>query len=117
MNGLHRDRGAHDVHSPAGSILIEWSLDQSSLLWLIGKWFVFWAVGVRLLLAGVRQYFQPAFTAKDILGIESPDVFVLVRELEAPISRLALLAWRRSSCQRSFCRRRSAPAFFIWSPE
>jgi hypothetical protein len=66
---------------PAGSILIEWSLDQSSLLWLIGKWFVFWAVGVRLLLAGVRQYFQPAFTAKDILGIESPDVFVLVREL------------------------------------
>ena len=66
---------------PAGSILIEWSLDQASLLWLIGKWFVFWAVGVRLLLAGVRQYFQPAFTSRDILGIESPDVLVLVREL------------------------------------
>ncbi len=66
---------------PAGSILVEWSLDQSSLLWLIGKWFVFWAVGVRLLLAGARQYFQPAFTARDILGIDSPGVFVLVREL------------------------------------
>jgi hypothetical protein len=66
---------------PAGSILIEWSFGQPSLLWLIGKWFVFWAVGVRLLLAGVRQYLQPAFTSRDILGIESPDVFVLVREL------------------------------------
>ena len=66
---------------PAGSILVEWSLDQSSLLWLIGKWFVFWAVGVRLLLAGARQYFQPAFTARDILGIDSSGVFVLVREL------------------------------------
>jgi len=66
---------------PAASILVEWSLHSSSLLWLIGKWFVFWAVGVRLLLAGVRQYFQPAFTSRDILGIESPDVLVLVREL------------------------------------
>ncbi|GAB1716846.1 MAG: hypothetical protein NTAFB05_18880 [Nitrobacter sp.] len=66
---------------PGGSILIEWSHHQESLLWLIGKWFVFWAVGIRLLLAGVRQYLRPAFTSRTILGIESPDAFVLVREL------------------------------------
>ena len=66
---------------PVGSILMEWSAHAASLLWLTGKWFVFWAVGVRLLLAGVRQYLQPGFTSRDILGIESPEVSVLVREL------------------------------------
>jgi len=33
---------------------------------LTGKWFVFWSAGVRLALAGVRQFFQPRFTAKEI---------------------------------------------------
>ena len=44
---------------PVGSILIEWSAHASSLLWLIGKWFVFWAVGVRLLLAACGNTFNP----------------------------------------------------------
>jgi hypothetical protein len=66
---------------PIGSICIEWGAGHAQLLWLIGKWFVFWGVGVRLLIAGFRQYFQPAFTSRHILGIETPDVFVLVREL------------------------------------
>ena len=66
---------------PIGSIWISASSGQSDGLWLVGKWFVFWGVGVRLLLAGLRQYLQPAFTSRDIMGIESPEVFVLVREL------------------------------------
>jgi len=45
------------------------------------KWFVFWAVGVRLLLAGVRQIFQPRYTAEAILGIKGEDAKRLVREL------------------------------------
>jgi hypothetical protein len=66
---------------PLGSIAVEAGLGQTDWLWLIGKWFVFWGVGVRLLLAGLRQYFQPAFTSRDIMRIETPDAFVLVREL------------------------------------
>jgi hypothetical protein len=33
------------------------------------RWFVFWAVGVRLLVAGLRQITQPRFTAEEILGV------------------------------------------------
>jgi hypothetical protein len=66
---------------PVGSVVIDANATHGPWLWLIGKWFVFWAVGARLLLAGLRQYFQPSFTSRDIMGIESPEVFVLVREL------------------------------------
>jgi hypothetical protein len=66
---------------PSACVAVELLSGHGSVIWLIGKWFVFWAVGARLLLAGLRQYFQPGFTSRDILGIESPDAFVLVREL------------------------------------
>ncbi|PSJ60314.1 DUF6790 family protein [Pseudaminobacter soli (ex Li et al. 2025)] len=68
---------------PAGSILTEYfhSEETASLLPLVGKWFVFWMVGIRLLLAGLRQFFQPSFTARRIFGIESGDVLPFVREL------------------------------------
>ena len=67
---------------PLGAIVAEGlSRPGPDWLWLAGKWFVFWAVGVRLSMAGLRQYLQPAFTSREILGIESPDAFVLVREL------------------------------------
>lgn len=48
---------------------------------LIGKWFVFWAVGVRLFLAGVRQVLQPSFTAVEIFEIHEPKALAIVREL------------------------------------
>jgi hypothetical protein len=48
---------------------------------LIGKWFVFWAVGIRLFLAGVRQVLQPSFTATEIFEIHEPKALALVREL------------------------------------
>jgi hypothetical protein len=66
---------------PVGAVVIDAVITHAPLLSLIGKWFVFWAVGARLLVAGVRQYFQPAFTSRDILGVDSPEAYVLVREL------------------------------------
>ena len=51
------------------------------LITLIGKWFVFWAVGIRLLLAGVRQAAKPAFTLEEIFHIDNKESQVIVREL------------------------------------
>jgi hypothetical protein len=48
---------------------------------LIGGWFVFWAVGIRLFVAGLRQVFQPSFTAVEIFEIHEPKAFAIVREL------------------------------------
>jgi hypothetical protein len=48
---------------------------------LVAKWFVFWMVGVRLLLAGLRQIVQPRYTAEQILGVKDPDATLIVREL------------------------------------
>ena len=66
---------------PVGSILWGYAAGQADLLGLAGKWFVFWGVGVRLLLAGLRQYLQPGFTSRDIMGIDSAEAYLLVGEL------------------------------------
>ena len=67
---------------PAGSAAAEYLMTGGSAGWLalIGKWFVFWAVGIRLLLAGARQLFRPALTAA-LLKITDPRANKLVREL------------------------------------
>lgn len=54
---------------------------EASLLFLVGKWWVFWAVGIRLFLAGVRQVAQPRFTAEGIFGVHDPASFPIVREV------------------------------------
>lgn len=51
------------------------------LIVIIGKWFVFWAVGVRLFTAGVRQIAKPNLTTEGILGIKDKASWVLAREL------------------------------------
>jgi len=48
---------------------------------LAGKWFIFWASGVRLLVAGLKQVTNPAFTAKTIFNLQSADSHVIIREL------------------------------------
>ena len=53
----------------------------AAIIPLIATWYVFWAVGVRLTLAGLRQIFQPRYTAETILGIKSADALFVVREL------------------------------------
>lgn len=58
---------------------------------VVAKWFVFWAVGWRLFLAGVRQTLQPSFTAREILGLKGEESFVVVRELGFANISLGLL--------------------------
>jgi hypothetical protein len=67
---------------PVASILIETLTGHHGVLAAsVGKWFVFWAVGIRLLLAGLRQIVQPRYTAETILGIKGTDATLVVREL------------------------------------
>ncbi|HWA88429.1 MAG TPA: DUF6790 family protein [Rhizomicrobium sp.] len=68
---------------PLGSVYAEQALFKDGLpvMLLVGKWFAFWAGGVRLLLAGIRQQREPRFTAQALFGIESDDALPFVREL------------------------------------
>jgi len=68
---------------PIGSILVDLFALRSSagVMPLIGKWFVFWAMGVRLFTAGLRQSIRPRFTAETILGIKGTGQFIVVQEL------------------------------------
>lgn len=67
---------------PIASIAIEYSArPDTNLILLLGKWFVFWGVGVRLFLAGLSQAARPSFTASGILGINDPTAEKVVAEL------------------------------------
>jgi hypothetical protein len=68
---------------PAGSIYLDQSVFHSAvpIMLLVGKWFVFWAGGVRLFVAGLRQIIQPRFTSEHIFGIAGDDPLPFVREL------------------------------------
>src|SRR5580658_8910373 len=67
---------------PVASVLVEHGLTpDESVVFLVGRWFVFWGVGVRLTLAGLRQFFQPTFTAREIFHLEGDEALLLVREL------------------------------------
>jgi hypothetical protein len=69
--------------APVASIAIDAKTGGGAPDWwtLGGKWFVFWASGVRLFLAGIRQTVQPGFTAQTIFGIEGSESHAVVREL------------------------------------
>lgn len=67
---------------PIASILVELIAHTSTdLVLLFGKWFVFWAGGVRLFLAGIRQVMQPSFTAATIFEITDKSAEKIVTEL------------------------------------
>ena len=66
---------------PLASILIERFGSGGELWLLIGKWFVFWGVGVRLFIAGVRQVLRPDLTATGIFGVTDRAAFPLAQEL------------------------------------
>ena len=78
---------------PVVSVVTEASLshDAVSVLALIGRWFVFWSVGVRLFIAGVRQVIQPQFTAKEIFGIHDSNSFAIIREVGCANLSMGLL--------------------------
>ncbi|WP_108517830.1 DUF6790 family protein [Bradyrhizobium algeriense] len=66
---------------PIGSILIEFAAGATDLVHIIGKWFVFWTGGLRLLTAGLSQIVRPAFTAQTIFKIQDEEAFKIVSEL------------------------------------
>ncbi len=45
------------------------------------QWYVFWAGGVRLFLAGLRQAFTPKFTAREIFEMKGEEALPIVQEL------------------------------------
>ena len=63
--------------SIGGEIIFE----HESFTWmLIGKWFVFWATGIRLFTAGISQSTNPSFTGR-IFKMKTQESFVVIREL------------------------------------
>jgi hypothetical protein len=70
---------------PIASICADRFVLHSSLpiMLLVGKWFVFWVGGIRLGAAGLRQFFQPRFTAEKIFGITANEPLPFIRELGA----------------------------------
>ena len=48
---------------------------------LTGKWFIFWAIGIRLFTAGIKQASDPAFTAKQIFRFKNSESNEVIREL------------------------------------
>jgi hypothetical protein len=68
---------------PVASVVVDAATSGNtvSVLSLMGRWFVFWAVGVRLFIAGARQVIQPRFTAEEIFGIHDAASFPILREL------------------------------------
>jgi hypothetical protein len=74
--------GLFMVILPSGSVAIALADGgHGSTLAVIGTWFVFWAIGVRLFTAGVRQVIKPSLTSEGILGIPGREAWLLVREL------------------------------------
>lgn len=48
---------------------------------LIGEWFTFWAVGIRLFSAGAMQSLRPQFTAQSIFDLKDQGALAVVREV------------------------------------
>jgi hypothetical protein len=71
------------VACPLASAAIEAFRFHETLanLTLIGRWWTFWAVGVRLFTAGIRQVLQPRFTAEEIFRVRDTSAFPIVREI------------------------------------
>jgi hypothetical protein len=67
---------------PVACVLIETLLNSPTPLFdLVRKWFVFWATGVRLFVAGIMQTTRPQFTSASIFGISDPAAHAIVREV------------------------------------
>jgi hypothetical protein len=66
---------------PLLSVLWEHYYELEPYGWeLIGKWFIFYAIGIRLFTAGISQASNPAFTSS-ILHLKTRESFVVIREL------------------------------------
>ena len=66
---------------PIISIIQDVLFRNSDLMPTIGKWYVYWGVGWRLIIAGGHQLLRPSFTAKDIFEIDDPKASKLILEI------------------------------------
>lgn len=71
------------VLAPLVSVLVAGPVTgwDGGVLHIIGVWWVFWGIGVRLLTAGISQIVRPGFTSRNILGIDTPEADQIVQEL------------------------------------
>jgi hypothetical protein len=67
--------------APLASIAVEIAAFGGAFWPAAAKWFAFWACGIRLALAGARQTLQPAFTAKEIFGVDDAGALPMVQEI------------------------------------
>jgi hypothetical protein len=66
---------------PIGSVMLEHFHGATPWMALVGKWFVFWSAGVRLFVAGLRQFLQPRYTSEKIFNNKGDEALALVQEL------------------------------------
>ncbi|MDR3634229.1 MAG: hypothetical protein P4L84_10510 [Isosphaeraceae bacterium] len=66
---------------PLASGAVELVASGGDPILVFGRWFLFWGVGTRLMLAGAVQVVRPAFTMRDILGQADSGTLVVVQEL------------------------------------
>ena len=68
---------------PLVSVVVEMLVfhSTSSVVMLVGKWWTFWGVGMRLFTAGLRQVIQPRFTAEEIFHFKTTEALILIQEL------------------------------------
>lgn len=67
---------------PTLCIITEIVKEEIPLHWtLVGKWFIFWAAGIRLFTAGIKQASNPEFTATEIFKLKGRESLVIIREL------------------------------------
>lgn len=66
---------------PIISGVIELVLAPSDPVLVFGRWFLFWGVGTRLLVAGASQVTRPQFTVQNILGSPNDGAAQIAQEL------------------------------------
>ncbi len=83
---------------PIASVVVEIRRKEQPILELIGKWFIFWGVGIRLLVAGITQITNPGFTV-DLLQSDE-NLYIIVQELgftNLLLASVALLSVTKSN--------------------
>jgi hypothetical protein len=71
---------------------------------IIGNWFVFWSIGIRLFTAGLMQIFNPIYTA-NLLQLNLND-FIVIRELglsNFSIGLLGIISFFKHGLQKYVC--------------
>ena len=67
---------------PLLSVAFEEIAKGTTTSWqLIGKWFIFWVLGIQLFTIGIRQASDPASEALKIFKLNGKNVYVIIRRL------------------------------------